>query len=56
MPLSCLSASYRLVLAFWVGGAALFTFALTPTLFKGLDRDMVGNIVGLLFPGYFRGV
>jgi len=52
--MSYLSAIYRLALAFWVGGAALFTFVLTPTLFKGLDRDMAGNIVGLLFPGYFR--
>ena len=52
--MSYFSAIYRLALAFWVGGAALFTFVLTPTLFKGLDRDMAGNIVGLLFPGYFR--
>ncbi len=52
--MSYLFAIYRLALAFWVGGAALFTFVLTPTLFKGLDRDMAGNIVGLLFPGYFR--
>lgn len=52
--MSYFSAIYRLALAFWVGGAALFTFVLTPTLFKGLDRDLAGNIVGLLFPGYFR--
>ncbi|OQX18788.1 MAG: hypothetical protein BWK76_06530 [Desulfobulbaceae bacterium A2] len=45
---------YRLVIACWLGGAALFTFILTPTLFRGLDRDLAGNIVGLLFPGYFR--
>ena len=49
-----LSAIYRLALAFWVGGAALFTFLLTPTLFAGFDRDLAGKIVGLLFPGYFR--
>lgn len=45
---------YRLVIAFWVGGAALFTFILTPTLFKSFDRDRAGEIVGILFPGYFR--
>jgi len=45
---------YRLVIAFWVGGAALFTFILTPTLFKSFDRDHAGEIVGILFPGYFR--
>ncbi len=49
-----LSIIYRLLIAFWVGGAALFTFILTPTLFKSFDRDMAGNIVGVLFPGYFK--
>lgn len=48
------SIVYRLVIAFWVGGAALFTFILTPTLFKSFDRDHAGEIVGILFPGYFR--
>jgi len=37
---SYLSIIYRLLIAFWVGGAALFTFILTPTLFKSFDRDM----------------
>jgi len=45
---------YNLALSFWVGGAALFTFILTPRLFNACSRDMAGNIVGLLFPGYFR--
>ena len=49
-----LAIVYRLLIAFWVGGAALFTFVLTPTLFKSFDRDMAGNIVGVLFPGYFK--
>ena len=49
-----LSIIYRLLIAFWVGGAAIFTFILTPTLFKSFDRDMAGNIVGVLFPGYFK--
>jgi hypothetical protein len=45
---------YRLALAFWVGGVALFTFVLTPTLFRTQPRDLAGKIVGVLFPGYFR--
>lgn len=45
---------YRLAVAFWVGGAALFTFLLTPALFTSYDRDQAGAIVGVLFPGYFR--
>ncbi len=45
---------YRLAVTFWVGGAALFTFVLTPIIFKSYNRDMAGQIVGYLFPGYFR--
>ena len=49
-----LTIAYRLLIAFWAGGAALFTFVLTPTLFKSFDRDTAGSIVGALFPGYFQ--
>lgn len=45
---------YRLAIACWVGGATLFTFVLTPTIFKSFNRDMAGGIVGALFPGYFK--
>ncbi|NTV14343.1 MAG: DUF4149 domain-containing protein [Desulfobulbaceae bacterium] len=48
------TAFYRLAVAGWLGGAALFTFILTPTLFGALNRDQAGAIVGHLFPGYFR--
>jgi len=46
------STAYRLAIAFWVGGAALFTSILTPIIFRSYDRDMAGNIVGILLPGY----
>ncbi len=45
---------YRLAVALWVGGVTIFTFVLTPILFKAYDRDMAGQIVGFLFPAYFR--
>ncbi len=45
---------YRLAIACWVGGTALFTFVLTPTIFKSFNRDTAGGIVGELFPGYFK--
>ena len=45
---------YRMAVAFWVGGIAIFTFVLTPILFRTLTRDQAGRIVGILFPGYFR--
>lgn len=44
---------YRLSVAFWVGGVALFTVVLTPILFKTQPRDLAAKIVGVLFPGYF---
>ena len=44
----------RLAASFWVGGVALFTFVLTPIIFKANDRDTAGKIVGTLFPGYFK--
>ncbi len=45
---------YRLALSFWVGGNALFTFVLTPLLFRTEARDTAARIVGTFFPGYFR--
>lgn len=44
----------RLSVAFWVGGSALFTFILTPIIFRTHTRDVAGEIVGTLFPGFFR--
>jgi len=52
--MSFVTVLYHLALAFWVGGVALFTFVLTPILFKTQPRDLAGKIVGVLFPGYFR--
>lgn len=45
---------YHLAVSLWVGGAALFTFVLTPVLFRSESRDTAARIVGLFFPGYFR--
>lgn len=44
---------YNLVLALWVGGMSIFTFIVTPAIFRSYARDMAGEIVGKLFPGYF---
>jgi len=44
---------YNLVLACWVGGIAIFTFIVTPAIFRSYGRDQAGEIVGKLFPGYF---
>lgn len=52
--MQALTFLYTLAISCWLGGAALFTFVLTPKLFAACSRDMAGMIVGLLFPGYFR--
>lgn len=44
---------YTFALAFWTGGIALFTFIVTPVIFRSYGRDQAGEIVGRLFPGYF---
>ncbi|TAN44202.1 MAG: DUF4149 domain-containing protein [Nitrospirae bacterium] len=44
---------YNLILALWVGGIAMFTFIVTPAIFKAYNRDMAGEIVDKLFPDYF---
>ncbi len=44
---------YNLILALWVGGIAIFTFIITPAIFRSFSRDQAGEIVGKLFPGYF---
>jgi len=49
-----LTIIYRLAVSLWLGGAALFTFVLTPLLFRHESRDTAARIVGLFFPGFFR--
>jgi len=44
---------YNLTLSLWVGGISIFTFVITPVIFRSFERDMAGKIVGKLFPGYF---
>ncbi len=44
---------YLAVLSLWVGGMAIFTFVVTPAIFRSYGRDQAGEIVGKLFPGYF---
>jgi hypothetical protein len=44
---------YNLLLGLWVGGITIFTFIVTPAIFRSFERDMAGQIVGRLFPGYF---
>lgn len=44
---------YNLVIALWIGGISIFTFIITPVIFRSFGRDTAGEIVGKLFPVYF---
>ncbi len=44
---------YSVMLALWVGGMTIFTFVITPVIFKAFSRDMASAIVDKLFPFYF---
>ncbi len=48
------SALYRLALALWAGGMSVFTFVVTPVIFRTQARNEAGKIVGALFPVHFR--
>jgi len=41
------------MLALWVGGIFIFTFLVTPIIFKSFGRDTASVIVDKLFPFYF---
>jgi hypothetical protein len=53
-PMILALAVYRVALSLWVGGIALFTFVVTPVIFRTHGRDAAGKIVGSIFPAYFR--
>ena len=44
---------YAIALSLWVGGMSVFTFLITPAIFRAYSRDQAGEIVGKLFPLYF---
>ncbi|HEY6012111.1 MAG TPA: DUF4149 domain-containing protein [Nitrospirota bacterium] len=44
---------YTIILALWIGGIAIFTFIVTPVIFKSYPRDTASEIVGKIFPLYF---
>jgi len=41
------------MLALWVGGIFIYTFLVTPLIFKSFGRDTASAIVDKLFPFYF---
>jgi hypothetical protein len=54
MTMKLAEGAYRLAIALWAGGNALFALVLTPILFRTEGRDTAARIVGSFFPAYFR--
>jgi hypothetical protein len=44
---------YMLTVSLWIGGVALFTFVITPLIFRGFSRDTAAAIVDKFFNAYF---
>jgi len=44
---------YILSLVCWVGSIVFFSFFTAPVIFKLLDREKAGEVVGIIFPRYY---
>ncbi|MCH8156780.1 MAG: DUF4149 domain-containing protein [Nitrospinae bacterium] len=44
---------YILSLVCWIGSVVFFSFFAAPVIFKVLDREQAGEVVGVLFPRYY---
>lgn len=44
---------HLLSLAIWTGSMVFFSFIGAPAIFKALDRQTAGDVVGIIFPKYF---
>ncbi len=44
---------YLLSLVFWIGSIIFFSFFVAPVVFKTLEREKAGEIVGIIFPRYY---
>jgi hypothetical protein len=45
---------YLLSLVCWLGSIIFFSFFVAPVVFKTLDREKAGEIVGIIFPHYYK--
>jgi len=44
---------YILSLVGWIGSIVFFSFFTSPVIFKLLDREKAGEVVGVIFPKYY---
>ena len=45
---------YLLSLVCWIGSIIFFSFNAAPIIFKTLDREKAGEVVGKIFPLYYK--
>ncbi len=45
---------YRLAIALWFGGMAVFSLVMTPVIFRTQSRGTAAGVVGAMMPVYFR--
>ncbi|MZH42488.1 MAG: DUF4149 domain-containing protein, partial [Nitrospinae bacterium] len=50
---SLLNFIYLLSLVCWIGSIIFFSFFVAPVVFKTLEREKAGEIVGIIFPRYY---
>ncbi len=44
---------YLLSLVVWIGSIVFFSFFAAPAIFKTLEREKAGEVVGVIFPRYY---
>ncbi len=44
---------YLLSLVVWIGSIVFFSFFAAPVIFKTLEREKAGEVVGIIFPRYY---
>jgi uncharacterized membrane protein len=45
--------TYLLSLVCWIGSIIFFSFFVAPVVFKALEREKAGEVVGIIFPRYY---
>jgi len=45
---------HLLTMVLWFGGMLFFSLVATPSIFQSFSKETAGEVVGVLFPKYFR--
>ncbi len=53
MFLSCIKFVHLMSLVVWIGSIIFFSFFGAPSIFKVLERELAGDVVGDIFPKYW---